>query len=41
MSASKTIEIKNLTVTYISIKEDKFKHVICYFKVTDTKAKKD
>ena len=40
MSASKTIEIKNLTVTYISTKTDKFENVICYFKVTDTKAKK-
>ena len=40
MSANKTIEIKNLTVTYISTKTDKFENVICYFKVTDTKAKK-
>ena len=40
MSANNSIEIKNLTVTYISTKEDKFKNVICYFKVTDTKAKK-
>ena len=40
MSANNLIEIKNLTVTYISTKEDKFKNVICYFKVTDTKAKK-
>ena len=40
MSASKAIEITNLTVTYISTKTDKFENVICYFKVTDTKSKK-
>ena len=40
MSANNSIEIKNLTVTYISTKTDKFENVICYFKVTDTKAKK-
>ena len=40
MTANKAIEIKNLTVTYISTKTDKFENVICYFKVTDTKAKK-
>ena len=39
MSASKAIEITNITVTYISTKTDKFENVICYFKVTDTKAK--
>ena len=35
-----TIEIKNLNVTYITTKTDKFDNTICYFKVTDTKAKK-
>ena len=40
MSSNKTIEIKNITVTYISTKTDKFENTICYFKVTDTKAKK-
>ena len=40
MSASKAIEITNITVTYISTKTDKFENVICYFKVTDTKSKK-
>ena len=40
MTANKAIEIKNLTVTYINTKTDKFENVICYFKVTDTKAKK-
>ena len=39
MSANNSIEIKNLTVTYIRTKEDKFKNTRCYFKVTDTKAK--
>ena len=34
------IEIKNINVTYISTKTDKFDNTICYFKVTDTKAKK-
>ena len=40
MTANKAIESKNLTVTYISTKTDTFENVICYFKVTDTKAKK-
>ena len=40
MTANNPIEIKNLTVTYISTKDDKFQNTICYFKVTDTKAKK-
>ena len=40
MSGSNKIEIKNLNVTYISTKTDKFDNTICYFKVTDTKAKK-
>ena len=35
-----TIEIKNLNVTYISTKTDKYDNTLCYFKVTDTKAKK-
>ena len=34
------IEIKNINVTYISTETDKFDNTICYFKVTDTKAKK-
>ena len=34
------IEIKNINVMYISTKTDKFDNTICYFKVTDTKAKK-
>ena len=40
MTANNPIEIKNITVTYISTKTDKFENTICYFKVTDTKAKK-
>ena len=40
MSGSNKIEINNLNVTYISTKTDKFDNTICYFKVTDTKAKK-
>ena len=41
MSAGGTnIEIKNLNVTYISTKTDKFDNTICYFKVTHPKAKK-
>ena len=40
MTANNPIEIENITVTYISTKTDKFENTICYFKVTDTKAKK-
>ena len=39
-SGGTNIEIKNTKVTYISTKTDKFDNTICYFKVTDTKAKK-
>ena len=34
------IEIKDINVTYISTKTDKFDNTICYFKVADFKAKK-
>ena len=40
MVSNKPIEIKNINVTYISTKTDKFDNTICYFKVTDSKAKK-
>ena len=40
MVSNKPIEIKNINVTYISTKTDKFDNTVCYFKVTDTKAKK-
>ena len=40
MSAGGNIEIKNIIITYISTKTDKFDNTICYFKVTDTKATK-
>ena len=40
MVSSKPIEIKNINVTYISTKTDKYDNTVCYFKVTDTKAKK-
>ena len=39
-SGGTNIEIKNITVTYISTKTDKYDNTLCYFKVTDTKAKK-
>ena len=39
-SGGTNVEIKNIKVTYISTKTDKFDNTICYFKVTDTKAKK-
>ena len=39
-SGGNTIEIKNINVTYISTKTDKYDNTVCYFKVTDTKAKK-
>jgi hypothetical protein len=39
-SGGTNIEIKNITVTYISTKTDKYDNTVCYFKVTDTKAKK-
>ena len=41
MATSGNIEIKNIIITYISTKTDKFNNTICYFKVTDTKAKKN
>ena len=40
MVSHKPIEIKNLNVTYITTKTDKYDNIVCYFKVTDTKAKK-
>ena len=40
MATGGNIEIKNIIITYISTKTDKFDNTICYFKVTDTKAKK-
>ena len=40
MSAGEnTIEIKNINVTYISTKIDKFDNTICYFRITDLRAK--
>ena len=39
-SDGKSIEIKNINVAYISTKTDKYDNTICYFKVTDSKAKK-
>ena len=39
MVSRKPIEIKNLNVTYITTKTDKYDNIVCYFKVTDTKAK--
>ena len=38
-SGGNTIEIKNVNVTYISTKTDKFDNTICYSKITDLKAK--
>ena len=38
-SGGTNIEINNINVTYISTKTDKFDNTICYFKVTDSKAK--
>ena len=35
-----TIEIKDKNVEYISTKTDKFDNTICYFKITDLRAKK-
>ncbi len=40
MSGGNKIEIININVQYISTKTDKFDNEICYFKVTDSKAKK-
>ena len=34
------IEIKNIKVTYISTKTDKFNNTRCYFNVSDSKTKK-
>ena len=39
-SGGKPIEIKDISVTYIGTKTDKFDNTICYFKVIDSKAKK-
>ena len=39
-SGGKTVEVKNINVTYVSTKTDNYDNTICYFKVTDTKAKK-
>ena len=40
MSAGGTvIEIKNIKVIHISTKTDNYNNTVCYFKVTDTKAK--
>ena len=40
MATGGNIEIKNIIITYINTKTDKFNNTICYFKVTDTKAQK-
>ena len=39
-SGGTNIEIKNIKVTYISTKTDKFDNTICYFKVTGFNNKK-
>ena len=39
-SGGKTIEIKNVNVTYISTKTDKFDNTICYFKISGFDNKK-
>ena len=38
-SGGNTIENTNINVTYISTKTDKFDNTICYFKITDLRAK--
>ena len=38
-SGGTNIEIKNINVTHISTKTDNYDNTVCYFKVTDTKAK--
>ena len=37
-SSGTNLEIKNINVTYISTKTDKYDNTICYFKVTDKNA---
>ena len=37
-SGGNTIEIKDINVTYINTKTDKFDNTICYFKITDLRA---
>ena len=36
---AQSIEIININVTYINTKTDRFDNTICYFKITDSKAK--
>ena len=38
-SGGNTIEIKDINVTYINTKTDKFDNTICYFIITDLRAK--
>ena len=37
-SGGNTIEIKDINVTYMNTKTDKFDNTICYFKITDLRA---
>ena len=39
-SGGNAIEIKDINVSYISTRTDKFDNTICYFKITDLRAKK-
>ena len=38
-SGGKTIEIKNVNVTHMVTKTDKFDNTICYFRITDLRTK--
>ena len=37
-SGGTNIEIKDINVTYINTKTDKFDNTVCYFKITDLRA---